>query len=187
MSADRGASPTARSEAELVVLLSEAGHPIGTAAKDEVHHRDTPLHLAFSCYVFDPQGRLLITRRAWSKRTWPGVWTNSCCGHPAPGESPAEAVHRRVAEELRIEVIELRVVLPDFRYRAVMDDGVVENEVCPVYVGTCPDPESLAPDPSEVSEHAWVGWLEFREDVRSGRREVSPWCRLQLGQLARDP
>lgn len=173
-------------EDERVVLLAKDGTPIGTAAKSEVHHRDTPLHLAFSCYIFDPQGRLLVTRRAWSKRTWPGVWTNSCCGHPAPGEVSADAVLRRVTQELRTEIDELRVVLPDFRYRAVMADGIVENEVCPVYVATCPDPASLSPDPSEVSEHAWVDWLEFREEVLSGRREVSPWCRLQLAELARD-
>ena len=168
---------------ERVVLLSEAGEPIGTAPKAEVHHADTPLHLAFSCYLFDPQGRLLITQRAWSKRTWPGVWTNSCCGHPAPGESSADAVRRRVSQELGAELTDLRLALPDFRYRAVMDDGVVENEICPVHVATCPDPQALSPDPSEVAEHAWVDWLEFRDDVLSGRREVSPWCRLQLAEL----
>ncbi|MEO6018967.1 MAG: isopentenyl-diphosphate Delta-isomerase [Knoellia sp.] len=170
--------------AERVVLLSDAGTPIGSARKDEVHHENTPLHLAFSCYLFDPAGQLLLTRRAWSKRTWPGVWTNSCCGHPAPGEVPEDAVRRRVAQELGSELTGLRVVLPDFRYRAVMDDGVVENEVCPVYVATCSDPGALSPDPLEVVEHEWVDWLEFREDVLSGRREVSPWCRLQLEELA---
>ncbi|KRE42610.1 isopentenyl-diphosphate Delta-isomerase [Knoellia sp. Soil729] len=170
---------------ERVVLLSEAGEPIGTAPKAEVHHANTPLHLAFSCYLFDPQGRLLITQRAWSKRTWPGVWTNSCCGHPAPEEPAAEAVSRRVSQELGAEITDLRVVLPDFRYRAVMDDGVVENEICPVYAATCPQPDVLSPDPSEVVEHAWVDWEEFCADVLAGRREVSPWCRLQLPELAR--
>jgi isopentenyl-diphosphate delta-isomerase len=173
------------SAVEEVVLLSEAGEPIGTAPKAEVHHADTPLHLAFSCYLFDPQGRLLITQRAWSKRTWPGVWTNSCCGHPAPGEPPAEAVTRRVSQELGAQLTDLRVVLPDFRYRAVMDDGVVENEICPVYVATCLDPQSLSPDPREVSGHAWVDWQEFCADVLSGRRAVSPWATLQLPELAR--
>lgn len=172
---------------ELVVLLDDAGQPIGTAPKREVHHRDTPLHLAFSCYIFDPDGRFLLTRRALDKPTWPGVWTNSCCGHPAPGEPVDEAVRRRVAQELGIALIDVRPVLPEFRYRAVMDDGTVENELCPVYTAVCPHPATLAPVAAEVADTAWVDWAEFRSSVLAGRREVSPWCIDQLTALPPDP
>src|SRR6188508_3412393 len=95
-----------------VVLLDDFGRPTGYALKEDVHHADTPLHLAFSCYLVDPTGLVLITRRALSKRSWPGVWTNSFCGHPAPGESPEEAVARRASQELGIEVAEVTSVLP---------------------------------------------------------------------------
>ncbi len=173
--------------AELVVLLDEDGQPIGTALKSEVHHENTPLHLAFSCYLFDGSGRFLLTQRALSKKTWPGVWTNSCCGHPGPGEDMKQAITRRMEQELGTTVTDLRVVVPDFRYRAVMDDGTVENECCPVFVGICPDPDDMQPDPSEVEDHQWVDWAAFRDEVRSGRREISPWCRLQVEALPQWP
>ena len=87
---------------ELVVLLDEQGEAIGTTPKRGVHHADTPLHLAFSCYLFDDTGRLLMTRRALHKPTWPGAWTNSVCGHPAPGEPIEDAVRRRVLDEVGV-------------------------------------------------------------------------------------
>ena len=168
---------------ELVVLLDEAGRAVGTVPKSDVHHQSTPLHLAFSCYLVDPGGELLLTRRADTKRTWPGVWTNSCCGHPAPGESLTDAVRRRLDQELGLPVEDVRLLLPEFRYRAVMADGTVENEICPVLVATCPDPQRLAPDPDEVSAAEWVDWEGFRADVLAGRRQVSPWCTEQVAAL----
>jgi isopentenyl-diphosphate delta-isomerase len=168
---------------EEVVLLDESGHAIGTAAKATVHHADTPLHLAFSCYVFDDAGRLLLTRRALDKRTFPGVWTNSFCGHPAPGEDVFEAVVRRAAQELGITLDDLRLVLPAFRYQATMPDGVRENELCPVFTArTTSDP---APDRAEVAAVEWAPWPPFRDDVLAGEREVSVWCAEQVAELAR--
>src|SRR4029079_1612143 len=108
---------------EQVVLLDEQGRSLGLTDKRTVHHRDTPLHLAFSCYVFDDAGAVLVTRRATHKPTWPGAWTNSVCGHPGPGEDIAAPVRRRARDELGIDVADVRLMLPTFRYRAVMPDG----------------------------------------------------------------
>ena len=107
-----------------VTLLAEDGTAIGTLPKSEVHTHDTPLHLAFSCYVLDREGRLLLTRRALSKKTWPGVWTNSFCGHPRPDEAMSDAVRRHGAGELGLQLSEIRMILPDYRYRAVDASGV---------------------------------------------------------------
>lgn len=177
----------ARTPAEMVVLLDEEGRSVGTALKSAVHDRNTPLHLAFSCYLFDGDDRLLLTQRALSKTTWPGIWTNTCCGHPAPGEALSDAVSRRLRQELGLEIAELRVAVPAFRYRAEMADGTVENEMCPVVVGRCVDPGRLRPDPAEVGDTAWVPWRSFRDDVLAGRRAVSPWCVEQLAGLPPDP
>jgi isopentenyl-diphosphate delta-isomerase len=97
-----------------------------------------------------------------------------------------EAVLRRTQQELGIELTDVRVVLPDFRYRAVMEDGTVENEICPVYVATCPTPEAVAPDPDEVADHVWEDWPTFRSDVLAGRRAVSPWCLEQVRAMPAD-
>ena len=169
---------------ELVVLLDEDGQAIGTADKAGVHHADTPLHLAFSCYLFDDAGNVLVTQRALHKRTFPGVWTNSCCGHPAPGEPLDDAVRRRVEQELGTTVTDLRLVLPRFRYRAEQD-GVVENEMCPVFVGSASG--GVSPDPDEVGEARWEPWEPFRASVLDGTRAVSVWCREQIAELPADP
>lgn len=166
---------------EQVVLLDDNGNGIGYADKAAVHHQATPLHLAFSAYVFNPSGELLVTRRAPTKKTWPGVWTNSCCGHPAPGEELPDAVARRLDEELGISATKIDLVIPNFRYRAVMPNGIAENEVCPVYrVRVTGVPR---PDPAEVAAFMWSSWETFVASVGGRERGLSPWCRAQVGEL----
>lgn len=167
---------------EQVVLLDEQGRPAGVADKATVHGEATPLHLAFSCYVFNGRGQLLLTRRARTKRTWPGVWTNSCCGHPAPDESLAGAVTRRLHDELGLSASAPELVLPRFRYRAVMGNGVVENEMCPVFRAR--SDAAPAPEPAEVEDFGWLDWPLAVGLVSSGALDVSPWCADQLAQLA---
>ncbi|WP_374971000.1 isopentenyl-diphosphate Delta-isomerase [Terrabacter sp. BE26] len=180
-----GTIRTTEHHEELVVLVAADGHAVGTAPKATVHHAETPLHLAFSVYLFDDAGSVLVTRRALHKATFPGVWTNSACGHPAPGEPVEDAVQRRGRQELGLDVHDLRLVLPRFSYRAEMD-GVVEWELCPVLAGrvagVAPEPR---PDPDEVAAAEWAPWDAFAADVLAGRREVSTWCREQVAELDR--
>ena len=177
------ATTDVESAVEEVVLLDDEGASIGVADKRLVHGTDTPLHLAFSCYGFADDGRMLLTRRALAKPTWPGVWTNACCGHPSPGEDAQQAVVRRVRRELGVEPRDLRLVLPDFRYRAVAADGIVEHEVCPVWFAELPT--TLAPDPDEVLEWAWVQPSAFLDLAERAPFVLSPWSVLQAQELLR--
>lgn len=165
------------------MLVDDEGRPVGTAPKSAVHHLDTPLHLAFSCWVVDAAGRTLLTRRAASKRTWPGAWTNTFCGHPGPGEPVEDALHRRAWDELGARIGDAGTVLPDFRYRAVMDDGTVENEICPVYrARLLGEP---APNPAEVADLRWVAYADLPALVARDPGTYSPWMREQLAALHR--
>jgi len=177
--------PEGLAPAELVVLVDDDGTPIGVADKAVIHDGDTPLHLAFSCHVFSADGRVLVTRRALGKRTFPGVWTNAFCGHPAPGEQMQDAVRRRGARELGLEIggadgSGLELALPDFRYRAADASGIVENEICPVYrVVVDVDPE---PAPDEVADWAWASPAALRTAVEAAPFAFSPWLVLQLAE-----
>ncbi|WP_217181921.1 isopentenyl-diphosphate Delta-isomerase [Streptomyces sp. AC495_CC817] len=164
-----------------VTLLDIDGTVIGSASKHLVHTADTPLHLGFSCHLVDGDGRVLVTRRALGKLTWPGVWTNSFCGHPAPGEAIHDAVHRRASEELGAVISDLRTVLPDYRYRAVDASGIVENEHCPVHVAVVGG--EIAPVASEVAEWAWTDPATLVAAVRAAPYAFSPWMREQLELL----
>ena len=169
---------------ELVVLVDDEGVPIGEADKTSVHTDDTPLHLAFSIHLFNFSGQVLITRRALTKKTWPGVWTNAVCGHPAPGEDTVDAIVRRVSHEIGVVPENIRVALPDFRYRAVDASGIVENEICPVYTGTITgDPQ---PDPTEVSQWEWVDPDKIARSVADTPFAFSPWLVWQLAEWPGD-
>ena len=165
---------------EDVVLVDEEGRAVGVADKATVHGPRTPRHLAFSCYGFDAAGRVLITRRAAGKRTFPLVWTGTCCGHPAPGEAVDDAVRRRLRDELGVRAHDLTLVLPDFSYRA-SDGTVEENELCPVYV--CRLDADPTPAPDEVAEWAWWSWEAFLAAATAPGRALSPWARLQVPLL----
>lgn len=171
---------------ELVVLLAEDGTFAGTAPKATVHTASTPLHLAFSCYLFDPENRLLMTRRARTKPTFPGVWTNTVCGHPAPGEPAQDAAVRRAGTELGLRIAPPRLVLPEFRYVADMH-GIREHEWCPVYVGRISADARPRAAAGEVDEFRWVAWRTLVEQAFDadlpGDGQLSPWCREQVRQL----
>jgi len=172
---------------ESVVLLDTDGRAIGTADKAKIHTDRTPLHSAFSIFLFNRNGQMLAQQRAWSKPTWPGIWSNACCGHPAPGEALLSAAERRLEQELGLTDISLKIALPRFRYRAEYL-GIVENEICPVFVGACERDPIL--NSEEVADFKWIDWQAFCGAANtSGEREhpfqhFSPWSLLEARALA---
>ncbi|MEO8908123.1 MAG: isopentenyl-diphosphate Delta-isomerase, partial [Microbacteriaceae bacterium] len=150
-------------------------------SKAAVHGPQTPLHLAFSCYVLNRDGEVLVTRRALVKATWPGVWSNSFCGHPRPAEPVLAAVRRRADYEMGLELTEVELALPIFRYRATDSSGVVENEICPIYLASTTMQPVL--HPGEVMDHAWVDPISLGQSIRLTPWVFSPWLVLQAQLL----
>ncbi|RJT45128.1 isopentenyl-diphosphate Delta-isomerase [Rahnella woolbedingensis] len=166
---------------EEVVLLDVQNQPAGTMDKALVHTEHTPLHLAFSCYIRNERGDILLTRRALSKVAWPGVWTNSVCGHPLPGESLQAAVSRRSQYELGLPVENITSLIGEFQYYATDASGIVENEFCPIFAAFTRQPP--APRGSEVMDFQWVKPEDLLSSVRTTPWAFSPWMVLQLGQI----
>ncbi|MEV8022951.1 isopentenyl-diphosphate Delta-isomerase [Streptomyces sp. NPDC086554] len=158
-------------EAILLELVDEDGRTIGTAEKLSAHQAPGQLHRAFSVFLFDEQGRLLLQQRALGKYHSPGVWSNTCCGHPYPGEAPFAAAARRTYEELGVspsllaEAGTVRYNHPD------PDSGLVEQEFNHLFVGMVQSP--LRPDTSEVGGTAFVTADELA--VRHAQGPFSAW------------
>jgi isopentenyl-diphosphate Delta-isomerase len=171
---------------ELVYYVDENDQPTGeTAEKLSAHHAHTKLHAAFSCYIFNDHGELLITQRAHSKKVWPSVWTNSCCGHPMPGETRENAIIRRVRYELGLDVNDIKILIPDYRYTTPPYEGIIENEFCPVFMArTNSEPK---PRVSEVELYEWVAFtdvVELLETTESTTERVwSWWFKDQLNTM----
>lgn len=157
---------------EYVILVDDQNRQIGVAPKDTVHTKNTPLHRAFSLFLFNTNHQLLVTKRASTKKTFPGVWTNSVCGHVAPDEEPIDAVKRRLQEELQMSASEIREVSP-YRYRFMDVNGIVENEICPIFVGYAD--EIPKPNPEETEDWKWIDWNEFIQTVHQYPGTYSPW------------
>jgi isopentenyl-diphosphate Delta-isomerase len=172
---------------EKVALLDTSGATIGTMLKAVVHTESTPLHRAFSLFVFDQQNRLLVQQRSHLKKTWPLVWSNTCCGHPYVDESDEDAIKRRLTEELNWSVDGVELVSP-YRYRFERF-GVVENEICPVYFARVTNTSQPIPNPDEVEAVQWIDWSDFLEELKQDKSgdeaKWSDWCKEEAEIVVR--
>jgi isopentenyl-diphosphate delta-isomerase len=166
---------TSGREALLVELVDESGTAIGTRTVDEAHQPPGLLHRAFSVLLVDPEGRVLLQRRAAAKTRFPLRWANSCCGHPAPGQSPGDAARIRLHEELGIDPVPLTEV-GVYLYRAEdPSTGRVEYEYDHVLRGEFSPSTSVLPDPDEVADLRWMHPEELRARMATDPDAYAPW------------
>ena len=166
---------------EHVVLVDEQNNVVGTMPKSEVHGKETPLHRAFSAFIFKGKN-LLLQQRSHKKKTWPLVWSNSLCGHPALNEANVDAVKRRLKDELGLDVEHIEEAAP-YQYKFTRD-GVMENEICPILIGkTDKDPN---PNPDEVEAVRWVLWEEFIKETEEHPERYSEWCIEEVAILKKN-
>lgn len=163
-----------------VVLVDDEDRPLGTAEKRRAHQKGW-LHRAFSAFVFDARGRLLLQKRAPNKYHSGGLWSNTCCSHPFPNEEPIDGARRRLSEEMGFDC-PLSAAYQQ-RYQLPVGDDLVEHEFDHVFVGRAAAPE-IHPAPAEVSDWAWVHLETLREDVRVQPHRYTVWFRLLLDSAA---
>jgi isopentenyl-diphosphate delta-isomerase len=169
---------------ELVVLVDEQNVVVGTMPKAEVHGTVSPLHRGFSCFVFRNRDKqLLLQQRSHTKVTWPLVWSNSCCGHPSPGESNVHAARRRLSDELALTPTLIEEVAP-YRY-CFTRDGIMENEICPIVLAIVEGEPVVNPD--EVEDVRWIEWPVFLEEIERDPTLYSEWCVEEARILDRTP
>ncbi|WOJ93501.1 isopentenyl-diphosphate Delta-isomerase [Congregibacter variabilis] len=162
---------------EQLILVDSDDREIGYRSKSEAHAGAGILHRAFSAFLFDDQGRLLVHRRSLQKPLWPGFWTNSCCSHPRRGESLESAVSRRITEELGVNAQTQFVY--KFEYHAKFEDVGSEHELCHVFLARTATPGKISAHAEEVMEWQWLSveevdaWLLERPD------DLTPWFRQE--------
>lgn len=160
-----------------IILVDEKDRETGTEEKMKAH-REGKLHRAFSIFLFNSQGEMLLQRRAKSKYHCGSLWSNTCCSHPRKGEMLESAAHRRLMEEMGIDC-EIKEVF-SFIYSAKFENGLIENELDHVFIGRF-DGEPK-PNPEEVDECKWVSIIELMNDVNENPKSYTPWFKIILGK-----
>lgn len=161
-----------------VVLVNEMDHPIGVLEKLEAHQKGL-LHRAFSIFIFNDANELMLQRRAFDKYHSGGLWTNTCCSHPAPNEKLEDACHRRLKEEMGFDT-ELEFVT-SFIYKAELDHQLTEHEFDHVYLGRYNDIPMI--NVAEVSEWKFVNLTELEEDMKINPDHYTVWFKIIFSKV----
>jgi isopentenyl-diphosphate Delta-isomerase len=158
---------------EQVVLVDEKDLQVGTAGKTEVHIKGL-LHRAVSVFIFNSRGELLLQRRAMSKYHCGGLWSNTCCGHPMPGESPKAAAERRLQDEMNMKV--QLIYINSFIYKAALGNGLIEHELDHVYYGV----SDFSPDPNPLEADDWkyLSPAMLKSELNANPQLYTPWLKI---------
>ena len=167
------------SEAEELILVDSDDNETGYLSKAECHDGRGVLHRAFSLFLFNEKGELLLQQRSASKRLWPGFWSNSICSHPRRGESMRVATQRRLRDELNIEA-RLEFVYK-FDYRAEFGESGSENELCHVYLGSVGAP--VEPNEHEISAIRFLRPLDLAKEIATSPAIFTPWFKMEWQAL----
>lgn len=158
---------------EEVILVDESDQPVGVMEKIEAHRRAL-LHRAFSVFIFNSTGEMLLQQRAPEKYHSAGLWTNACCSHPRPGEGTREAAVRRLREELGFTT-DLKKLL-EFTYRSVYDNGLTEYEFDHVFTGLYD--REIEPNPTEVSDFRYLALPAIEAELQRAPETFTSWFHL---------
>ena len=170
------------SESEALILVDSSDEVVGYLDKSAAHDGDGVLHRAFSLFIFNTTGQLLLQQRAQGKRLWPGYWSNSCCSHPRKGETMDVAVHRRLQQELGMKA-DLRFAYK-FEYRAPFGELGTEHELCWVYLGQ----SAMEPviNTTEIMDWRWIDPAKLTGAIAAEPDRYTPWLKMEWERLSAD-
>lgn len=161
-----------------VILVNERDEPIGTMEKIEAH-RKAALHRAFSVFIFNSKGEMLLQQRALNKYHSAGLWTNACCSHPAPGEATADAAHRRLQEELGFSTSLEKIF--DFTYQTAFDNGLIEHEFDHVFAGQYE--QRITPNPEEVKDVCYKNLEDIQQSLETHPQKYTSWFHIAFPKV----
>ena len=180
--ADNQRSEIVSDDSELLILVDDEDRELGHLNKAACHNDSGILHRAFSLFIFNSDGELLLQQRAPEKRLWGGYWSNSCCSHPRKNETMAEAVTRRCEQELGFST-DLNFVYK-FKYQAEFANLGSEHELCSVYIGQFHGHPEV--NSNEVSAWRWVQPDLLDRELADSTKLFTPWLKLEWQRLNKD-
>jgi isopentenyl-diphosphate delta-isomerase len=164
--------------ADELILVDRNDNELGSEDKMEAHEKGK-LHRAFSIFVFNSKGEMLLQQRAMTKYHCGGLWTNACCSHPNPGEKTINAAHRRLKEEMGFDC-ELKEVF-SFIYKAVLDHGLTEHEYDHFFIGFCD--KKITPNKTEACGYKFVKTDELLKAIKKNPEKYTPWFKIALPKV----
>jgi isopentenyl-diphosphate delta-isomerase len=164
---------------EPLILVDAGDREIGYLEKTACHDGSGVLHRAFSLFIFNPAGELLLQRRASGKRLWPSFWSNSCCSHPRQGETMDDAVQRRMSQELGLRTPVSFIY--KFEYQARFGNLGAEHELCWVYIGQTSQKPRI--NTTEIDEWRWISAVDLDAELAASHERFTPWFKMEWQRL----